>query len=227
MHLVLKSVSNKISTIVMVAVIGSVWGLLEMTLGGFLHTIHFVGKGAVMGSIAISLMTIFFTTTKKPLLIPVLGIIAASFKPFSAMIYGQPVFSAYVINPATAIVLEAVAFAMVVFALNRYMENRLLPRVFAGFLAGSLGIIFYAVVASIFGMGKWPMLDVADKIDAIFESALPIAITGALVLIASYPIGKIGMPKLFKVKESHPRLYYSASMALVAICWAIPVTFHL
>lgn len=42
-----------------VIVIGSVWGLFEMTLGGFLHAIHFPQKGAVMGGLAISFMAIF------------------------------------------------------------------------------------------------------------------------------------------------------------------------
>ncbi len=44
-----------------IIVIGSVWGLAEMTLGGFLHAIHFPYKGAIMVGLAISFMAIFVT----------------------------------------------------------------------------------------------------------------------------------------------------------------------
>ena len=35
-----------------VVVFGSIWGLVEATLGGFLHLIHFPYKGAIAGASA-------------------------------------------------------------------------------------------------------------------------------------------------------------------------------
>ncbi len=217
----------RLSLALSVIVIGSVWGLVEMALGGFLHTIHFVQTGVVMGGLAISLMAVFLSITKKPLLVPLLGIIAAAFKPFSALIFGQPVTSAYVVNPATAIVMEALAFGLVTFVLAKAIDRHLYTKVGAGFLAGGLGIVFYAVTASIFGMGKWPMLDMAAKLQTIFDTGAPVAIAGAVMMVAGSLMGKLRISPFSTLMGLYPKLYYGATAALVISCWAIPPVFHL
>jgi len=223
----LSQTTSKLATVATVAVIGSIWGLSEMTLGGFLHTIHFPHTGAVMGGLAISLMAIFLSITKKPLLVPFLGVIAAAFKPFSALIFGQPVTSAYVVNPATAIFMEALAFGAVTFVLAKAMDRHLFAKVGAGFLAGGLGIVFYAITASIVGMGKWPMLDLSARIQTIFDTGAPVALVGAVMLVVGSFAGKFSITPLLNLKNLNPGLYYSASIALVISCWAIPPVFNL
>ncbi|AKG52786.1 hypothetical protein DGWBC_0096 [Dehalogenimonas sp. WBC-2] len=215
------------ANILTVILIGSVWGLLEMSLGGFLHTIHFVQTGAVMGGLAISLMAVFLSITKKPLLVPLLGFIAAAFKPFSALIFGQPVTSAYVINPSVAIVMEALAFGIVTFILAKTMERHLYAKIGAGFLAGAFGIVLYAVTASIFGMGKWPMLDLSAKLQTVFDTGAPVAVAGAVMLVIGNYVGKFSMIRLSNLKHNYPRFYYGTSLALIISCWAIPPIFHL
>ena len=210
-----------------IIVIGSVWGFFEMTLGGFLHIIHFPQKGAIMGGLAISFMAIFVTITGKPSLVPILGVIAASFKPFDAIIFGVPVGSPYVINPAIAIVMEALAFSAVTVALKTAIDKRLLARAGAGILAGSLGYVFYAAFASIFGLGMWPALDFTAKFQLILANATPIAITGGIMLVAGCYMGRANVPRLSTLKEFRPRLYYSTSFALVLLCWTIPIIFRL
>jgi hypothetical protein len=209
-----------------IIVIGSVWGFFEMTLGGFLHIIHFPQKGAVMGGLAVSFMAIFVAITGKPSLVPILGVIAASFKPFDAIIFGVPVLSAYIINPAIAIVMEALAFSAVAVVLKTAIDKRLLARASAGILAGSLGYISYAAFASIFGLGIWPTLDFTAKLQFILTNATPIAITGAIMLVAGYYVGRASMPRLSIFKELRPKLYYSTSLALVLLCWVIPIVFQ-
>lgn len=211
----------------LVIVIGSIWGFFEMTLGGFLHIIHFPQKGAIMGGLAISFMAIFVTVTRKPSLVPILGIIAASFKPIDAVIFGVPVLSPYIINPAIAIVMEALAFSAVTVALKTAIDKRLLARAGAGILAGSLGYVFYAIFASIFGLGIWPTLDVTAKLQLILVDATPIALIGAMMLVAGYYVGRVSVPRLSTFRELHPQLYYSTSFTLVLLCWIIPITFHL
>ncbi len=210
-----------------IIVIGSVWGLVEMTLGGFLHAIHFPQKGAIMGGLALSFMAIFVTMTGKPSLVPLLGIIAASFKPFDAIIFGVPFLSPYVINPAIAIVTEALAFSAVVVVLKMTIDRHLFARAGAGILAGSLGYVFYATFASVFGLGMWPTLAFTGKLQVILTNATPIAIMGAIMLVAGYYVGRASVPKLSTLKEAYPQLYYSASLALVSLCWAIPIVFRL
>ncbi len=210
-----------------IIVIGSIWGVVEMTLGGFLHVIHFPQKGAIMGGLAISFMAIFVTITGKPSLVPILGIIAASFKPVDAIIFGVPVLSPYIINPAIAIVMEALAFSAVTVALKTAIDKRLLARAGAGILAGSLGYVSYAAFASIFGLGIWPTLAFTEMLQLILANATPIAFTGAIMLVAGYYMGRASVPSLSAFKEFRPRLYYSTSFALVLLCWIIPIIFHL
>ncbi len=172
-----------------IIVIGSVWGLVEMTLGGFLHAIHVPQKGAIMGGLAISFMAIFITITKKPALVPILGVIAASFKPLGASVFGVPVVSPFVINPAIAIVMEALAFSAVAVVLKTAIDRRLLARAGAGIMAGSLGYVFYAAFASIFGLGMRPTLGFTEIFQIIIVNATPIATMGAVMLVAGYYVG--------------------------------------
>jgi hypothetical protein len=216
-----------LSIAVAILVIGSIWGLLEMTLGGFLHTIHFAHKGAVMGGLAISLMAVFVTITKKPLLVPILGVIAAAFKPFSAFIFGVPVMSPFVINPAIAIVMEAMAFGAIVLILKSAIDKRLFARAGAGFAAGILGITFYAIIASLFGLGQWAFLDLESKIQSVMATGIPVALAGAVMMVAGQFTGKLSLPHLVSVEKLHPRFYYPVSLALVAFSWAIPPMFRL
>ncbi len=209
-----------------VIVIGSIWGLVEMTLGGFLHAIHFPQKGAIMGGLAISFMAVFITITGKPALVPILGIIAASFKPVDSIILGVPLWSPYVINPAIAIVIEALAFSAVTVALKTAIDKRLLARAGAGILAGSLGYVAYAAFASIVGLGIWSTIDLTAKLQLVLANATPIAIAGAIMLVAGYYVGKVSAPRLATFREFYPRLYYSTSLVLVLVCWVIPVALH-
>ena len=210
-----------------VIVIGSIWGLFEMSLGGFLHAIHFPQKGAIMGGLAISFMAVFVTITGKPSLVPILGIIAASFKPVDSIILGVPVLSPYVINPAIAIVMEALAFSAVMVALRTTIDKRLLARAGAGILAGSLGYISYAAIASIFGLGIWPTIDFTAKLQLILANVAPIAIAGAIMMVAGYYVGKVSMPRLSTFREIYPQFYYSTSFVLVLIIWIVPTVLHL
>ena len=49
----MNSITNKLSrarpTMLAIVILGSVWGLLEMSLGGFLHTIHFARDINLLG----------------------------------------------------------------------------------------------------------------------------------------------------------------------------------
>jgi hypothetical protein len=206
-----------------VLIIGSVWGFFEMTLGGFLHIMHFPQKGAIMGGLAISFMAFFVTMTGKPSLVPILGFIAASFKPLDAIIFGVPIGSPFIVNPAIAIVMEALAFSAIAVILKTAIDKHLLARAGTGIMAGYLGYVFYAAFASIFGLGIWPTLALTEKLQLILVNATPIAIIGAVMLVAGHYMGRASVPRLLIFKNLRPKLYYSASFSLVILCWVIPI----
>jgi len=92
---------------------GSMWGLIELSLGGYLHLVHFPDKGAVLGGIGFALMAWFTAVTRRPRLVPWLGLIAASYKLPDAVPLHVSFTSAPVMNPAMAIIVEALVFSLV------------------------------------------------------------------------------------------------------------------
>ncbi|MCK5124548.1 MAG: hypothetical protein KAQ82_04905, partial [Dehalococcoidia bacterium] len=87
----LKTVSdsgNILRLVIGILVFGSVWGLVEATLGGALHLIHFTYKGAITGGIGMSIMAVFVVMYRRPKLAFCIAVIAALFKPLSAVMYG-------------------------------------------------------------------------------------------------------------------------------------------
>ncbi len=209
----------------MVVLIGSIWGVLEMTLGGFLHAVHVPQKGAIMGGLAVSLMAIFTAATGKPSLVPILGVIAASFKPIDGVILGGPLFAPYVVNPATAIILQALAFGAVAVILRKAMERRQWARAGAGFAAGASGYVLYALVASVFGLGMWATIDLAAKLEMILTTGMPIAIAGAAMMVGGYYAVAIGARRVSALVHARPRLYVLTSTMAVALCW-VPIILH-
>src|SRR4030043_81660 len=140
--------------IIGILVIGSVWGLVEATLGGALHLIHFTYKGAITGGVGIALMATFVAIYRRPRLVFCIGVIAALVQPLSALIYGQPVFSPFVGNPGSATLLEGLAFTLVVSLLFKRFQSSIKTRIGAGIVAGYLSIILYAILASAAGVGE-------------------------------------------------------------------------
>ena len=123
--------------------------------------------------------------------------------------------------------MEALAFTAVTVALKTAIDKRLLARAGTGILAGSLGYVFYAAFASIFGLGMWPTFAFTEKLQFILTNATPIAVMGAIMLVAGYYVGRASMPRLLTFKELRPKLYYSTYFALVLLCWIIPIVFQL
>lgn len=212
--------SGKIRDILIaVLVFGSIWGFLEATLGGFLHLIHFTHKGAIMGGIGMSIMAAFVVTHRHPGLLIGVGCTAALFKLLSALVYGQPVLTPFVANPAVAIILESLAFSFVVILLRHRFERNVWMRVTAGITAGYLSIILYAVFASVAGRGYWPMLSFTEKVKEVFVDGTGIAIAGTILLLVGYTLAVHLRPKLLDFRSVKPNAFYASAGAAAMCCW--------
>lgn len=208
-----------LSTVVGILVFGSVWGLVEATLGGALHLVHFTYKGAITGGIAMSIMAAFVITYRRPRLVFWVGVIAALFKPLSALIYGQPVFSAFVVNPASAILLEGLAFTLVVSLLFKGFESSIKARIAAGISAGYLSAIFYAILASAVGMGRWASWGVTERVTAALTDGTALAIAGTALLLLGYVASTKLRPNFWQFMTVRPRVFYASTIAITAFCW--------
>ena len=223
------SVSNKLETrsqsasvlrtIIGILVFGSVWGLVEATLGGALHLAHFAYKGAVTGGIAMAIMGAFVVMYRRPRLVLWLAVVAALFKPLSALIYGQPVFSPFVVNPASAILLEGLAFTLVVSLLFKGFESSIKTRIAAGISAGYLSAIFYAIVASAVGMGRWASWGLTERVTAALTDGTALAIAGTALLLLGYVASAKLRPNFWQFMTARPRAFYASTIAITAFCW--------
>jgi hypothetical protein len=84
--------------------------VLEATLGGALHLLHLPYKGQVMASIGFFIMAAAVTAGGHRLLPLAVGLVAASFKASDALLLSVPLAERMIVNPMTAILLEALAF---------------------------------------------------------------------------------------------------------------------
>jgi hypothetical protein len=206
-----------------ILVFGSVWGLVEAVLGGALHLIHFTYKGAITGGIAMAIMAAFVVTYRQPKLVFWLGVIAALFKPLSALIYGQPIFAPFVVNPASAILLEALAFTLVVSLLSKGFESSIKTRIAAGMSAGYLSAILYAILASAVGMGNWASWGVTERLTAALTDGTALAIAGTALLLLGHLVGMQLRPKFWQLRSTKPSLFYASTTATIVCCWVIAV----
>jgi len=210
-----------LSAIVGILVFGSIWGLVEATLGGALHLVHFAYKGAITGGIGMAIMAAFVVTYRQPKLVFWLGVIAALFKPLSAVIYGQPIFAPFVVNPASAILLEALAFTLVVSLLFKGFESSIKARIAAGISAGYVSAILYAILASAIGMGNWASWGLTERVTAALTDGTALAIAGTALLLLGYLVSAKLRPNFWQLMTAKPKAFYASNIAIMAFCWIV------
>jgi hypothetical protein len=218
----LKTVSDSgsiLRVIIGILVFGSIWGLVEATLGGALHLIHFAYKGAITGGIGMSIMAAFVVMYRQPKLAFCIAVIAALFKPLSAVIYGQPIFAPFVYNPASAILLEGLAFSLVVSLLFKGFESSIKTRIGAGVAAGYLSIILFGILASAVGMGNWATWGLADRVSSVFANGTGLAIVGTGLLLLGHLVSTKLRPNFWQLMTARPRAFYASTIAITAFCW--------
>jgi len=217
----LKTVSESgsiLHVVIGILVFGSIWGLMEATLGGALHLIHLPYKGAIPGAIGMAIMATFVVMYRKPKLAFLLAVIAAMFKPLSAVIYGQPIFAPFVVNPASAILLEGLAFSLVVSLLYKGFESSIKTRIGAGVAAGYLSFILFGPLASAAGMGNWASLGLAETLSKVFAEGTALAIAGTLLLLLGHLVGTQLRPKFWQFSDLKPKAFYASTIAIAAFC---------
>lgn len=104
--------TERIKKLYWVFVYGCIWGLAELTLGGFLHSIHHPQKGNIMAAVAYTIMLTYLVRHKNIVHPFFVGIIAACFKFFNVFIFGVPIFHRSIVNPALAIIAEAASVTL-------------------------------------------------------------------------------------------------------------------
>jgi hypothetical protein len=202
-----------------ILVFGSIWGLVEAILGGALHLIYFPYKGAIPGAIGLAIMATFVVIYRRPKLVFCIAVIAALFKPLSAVIYGQFIFAPFVVNPASAILLEGLAFTLVASLLFKGFESSIKMRIGAGVAAGYLSIILYGILASALGMGKWASWGLAERLTSVLVDGTALAVAGTCLLLLGHLAGTKLRANFWQLMTARPKAFYARTMAITAFCW--------
>jgi hypothetical protein len=217
-----KNRQSVVRLIIGILVFGSIWGFFEATLGGFLNMIIFPNKGAIMGGIGMAIMGVALAVYRKPAMLPGIGIVAASFKWLNSWLLFVPISAVYIINPATAIFLESLAFCLVVAFLMKRIEKNVYVGVWAALLAGLISVTAYGYF-SVYIMN-------APLFERMGVSSVPEFIASHGVIQAVFfgvlaPLGYLAGKKLSAINSPvlvrRPLYFYATSVAIIGFCWGI------
>jgi len=204
-----------------ILVFGSIWGLLEATLGGFLNLILFPNKGAIMAGIGVAIMASALAIYKKPSMLLGIGVVAASFKWFNAWLLFVPLNAIQVVNPAMAIIFESFAFALVAAFLMNRMEKKVLVGVGAGALAGFVGAVAWVYFAIYVLNAPAYARVVFTAGEYISNQAVIQAVFMGLFAPLGYLAGTKLAAKTFPALTKKMPLYYASTVATIVICWGV------
>ncbi|HEY32783.1 MAG TPA: hypothetical protein G4O10_06720 [Dehalococcoidia bacterium] len=218
-HNQIGNIPNPVRIIIGILVFGSIWGLLEATLGGLLNLVIFPNKGAIMGGIGMVVMGAALAVYRKPAMLPGIGIVAASFKWLNAWLLFVPPSAVQIINPAISIVFEALAFSLVVAFLMDRIEKNVYVGVWAAALAGLMSAIAYVYFAVY--MTNSPIfarLGIESIEEYIIGSGLVQAVFFGVLAPLGYVVGKRLTALTSPVLTRRP-VYYAVSTSAVIFCF--------
>lgn len=206
--------------IIGILVFGSIWGFFEATLGGFLHLIIFPNKGAIMSGIGMAVMGSALALYKKPSILLGIGIIAALFKLLDVWLFALPIASIHIINPATAIIFESLAFSLIAVFIVKKVAKNVLIGVGAGALAGLMSATAWVYFA-IYVMNTPAYARVVfTAVEFIVNQGVIQAAFSGIFLPLGYLLGRKLATKTSQVLTSRS-LYFATSAAIVCLCWGI------
>jgi len=204
--------------IIGILVFGSIWGLLEATLGGFLNMIIFPNKGAIMGGIGMAIMGAALAIYRKPAMLPGIGIVAASFKWLNSWLLFVPISAVYIINPAMAIFLESLAFSLVVTFLMYRIDKNVYAGAWAAFLAGLISVTAYGYFSVyIMHAPLFERMGVSSVPGFIASHGVIQAVFFGMLAPLGYLVGK-KLAATAPVFLRRPLYYYATSAAIICVC---------
>jgi len=215
----LNNIPVLVRLIIGVLVFGSIWGFLEATLGGFLNLIIFPNKGAIMGGLGMAIMGTALAIYRKPAMLPGIGIVAASFKWLNAWLLFVPASAVQIINPAMAIIFEALAFSLVVAFLMNRMAKNVYVGVWAAVLAGLMSAIAYVYFAVYVTHSPiFARLGIKSIGEFIVGNGAVQAVFFGVLAPLGYLIGK-KLAAITPLVLTRQPIYYAVSASTALLCW--------
>lgn len=202
-----------------IAVLGSLWGLSEVVLGGAMAVAKFPYRAAILTGIGMGIMGIAIGAFRRPVMLGGVALVAILCKQLVVPILHVSVMCKA--NSCLAVMLEGLALAGVVFLAGRRLDRGHLARVVSGASAALLAAAAFYFA----GMRLAPCQYLLSfnrpggLLAFLAAEGLPWAVFSSLLFPAGYWLGAQLRDAVLAPEARKPSLYYIASAALVAVSW--------
>jgi hypothetical protein len=200
-------------------VIGSIWGFLEVGLGGAMKAGNIPYKGDILTGLGIGLMALGFAIFRKPVMLIGIAAVAVLVRQTAIPILHLPTFCKA--NSCLAVMLGGGALTGSVALADRWIGTSKASRVAAGLSAGLMaGIGFYFI-----GMRVAPCRYLMSFnrpggfVAWMAHEGLIWAGLGAVFFPLGYLVGERVRDRVLGLRLASPSLYYAASGIVIAFCW--------
>jgi len=202
-------------------VLGSVWGFLEVVLGGAMKAGSIPYKGDVLTGLGMLLMGIAVAMYKKPLMLIAIAVVAVGLRQLSVPILHLSTFCKA--NSSIAVLLGGTALAGASALAGRRLERGTRSRVITGFSAGlAAGISFFFIGMRVAPCRYLLSFNRPGGFVAFLQAeGLIWAALCAVLFPVGYRVGVSLRDSVFDLRATRPAFYYAASLMLVVCCWAV------
>jgi hypothetical protein len=210
---------SKRDAAIAIVVLGSVWGFLEVVLGGAMKSASIPYKGDLLTGLGIGLMAVLLALGSRPAALLGVAAVAIAAKQLVVPILGLSVMCKA--NSCLAVGLAGGALAATSAVAGGRLARGIAPRVVAGVAAGLLGSAgFYFAGMRLAPCNYLLSFNRAGGfVDFMAAEGLIWAALGGVFLPLGYRVGLPLNQSLGSLRARRPLLYYSVSLAVVAVAW--------
>ena len=202
-----------------IVVLGSIWGLLEVVLGGAMKSASIPYKGDLLTGLGIGAMAVAIAWFRRPLLVVGVAAVAVALKQLAVPILHLPFMCKA--NSCLAVILAGGALAAAGAVMGGRLYKSRIPRIGAGFSAGLLGSVgFYFI-----GMRAAPCNYLLSFnrpggfVAFLGAEGLIWAVLGGVFLPLGYSLGLALEPRVVLLRAARPAAYYAALATIIACAW--------
>lgn len=200
-------------------VLGSVWGFLEVVVGGGMRAVDVPYKGDILTGLGIGLMALGVAVFRRPLMLIAIAATAVGVKQLAVPILHLPVFCKA--NSCLAVMLAGTALAGTVAFVGRRLQASIPARVVSGISAALLAATGFYFIGMRVAPCRYLLSFNRPGGFAAFMVAegLIWAALGGVFFPVGYRVGEVVGDSITDLQTRRPVFYYTASAALVASCW--------
>ncbi len=196
-----------------VLVLGSIWGLSEVVLGGVLRVAEFPYRAGLLTGVGMAIMGAALAVRKNPAILIGVGLVAVSVKLLAVPILHISVMCKA--NSCLAVFIEAVALSLVAFWLSDWISKSVHARIAAGSLAALIASVGFYCVGRQVAPCEY-LLSFTPQGFVVTEGLIWAAFSGILL-----PVGYLAGEKL-TIKAPFPLMrrpvFYFVSTLVVSVC---------